>query len=330
MPGCRCVLLLLLSMTRAWLPPVDRRRGNGKWLRSTLETTEGSSSEWNLRFGGLGRLYTDSAGQATNHSHIALVERLRDETVAIIGIGGVGSWAAEAICRSGIGRIVLVDLDDICISNTNRQLHALSSTVGRMKTNEMMDRMLRINPHCNISIVHDFVTVNNTLEIFEQLESPSVVLDAIDGSQEKAALIAACVNGGVPIVTCGGAAGKRDPTQIVCEDLVSVSGDKLLSSTRKQLRQGYGFEKGVPLHETRVGKTRKPRRWNVDAVYSKESDKVVGVSGIGSSLRRCDSALGTACFVTGTFGFVAASRVVEILVASNRVVPNKGRGSTST
>ena len=257
-----------------------------------------------------------------------ILQRLQTATVAVFGLGGVGSWSAEALCRSGIGNLILVDLDDICVSNTNRQLHALSSTVGNMKIDEMKRRLQDINPTCNVTLIHDFVSEDNAHDLLQFRDNnnlPTAVLDAIDGSKEKSALLAACVDLKIPVVTVGGAAGRKDPTQIFCRDLTHVSGDKLLATCRKNLRKCYGFGQGLSFRE-RKKKTQKLRKWNIACVYSAEEQKSLpdGRSDSDtSSLRRCDSALGTACFVTGTFGFVAAARVVNMIAENKLTLPRR-------
>ena len=258
--------------------------------------------------------------------HLAVVDRLANSTVCIIGIGGVGSWAAEALCRSGVGSLILIDLDDICISNTNRQLHATSSSIGRLKIDEMRRRILDINPDCNVTLIHDFVMVDNVYELLYRMQPDlDVCLDCIDGAKEKIALLAACTELGVPVVTCGGAAGKMDPTKVVADDLTRVSSDRLLATCRKILRKEHGFGKGMAYYEQRKSNVR-PRKWRIPAVFSTETPKQLPAnqkSIEASSLRRCDGALGTACFVTGTFGFVAAAEVVKKLLVKGK--PSKPR-----
>lgn len=268
-----------------------------------------------------------------------ILNRLSSATVAIIGLGGVGSWAAESLCRSGVGNLILIDLDDICISNTNRQLHATASTVGQMKLDVMKDRLLDINPQCNVTLIHDFITVENADTIIQSMLLPnaiSAVIDAIDGMYEKTALLLACVKYSIPIVTCGGAAGRMDPTQIVVDDITRVQEDRLLFKCRKLLRQKYGFPK-VPM-PTR-GKKERVRKWRITAVYSMEVQQkppsqpaLLAVNGkkdeevdtvSSSSFRTCDGALGTACFVTCTYGMVAASQVVEMIALNKFIVPKK-------
>jgi tRNA A37 threonylcarbamoyladenosine dehydratase len=275
-------------------------------------------TERNLRFAGVGRLYTDESQQSQSgpDQYIEVIDRLTRATVVVVGLGGVGSWAAEALARSGIGNLCLIDLDDICISNTNRQIQALSSTVGRMKIDEMKRRLLDINPECNITLIHDFVVEDNVHEILDSLlPNVTALIDGIDGAGAKAALLAACADRKIPVVTSGGAAGRMDPTKIVYGDITKVTDDKLLSACRKTMRKYYGFGKGLSFQEQHgVGK-KKQKKWRLEAVYSLEEQKSLppGSDDSTSSFRRCDSALGTSCFVTGTYGFVAASRIVEMI-----------------
>jgi len=346
------------------------------------DATEGKKQaqqeQYLLRFGGVGRLYANAAAVITTDQQQdmkqqdqvdAILKRLRRSTVIVFGLGGVGSWSAEALCRSGVGNIALVDLDDICISNTNRQIHATSTSVGQMKIDEMKRRLRDINPDCNVTLVHDFVDDKNAYSILESLLLPFsshlvvndedsdlrrrelatlsplcptapaaaavFVLDAIDGSKDKSALLAACSDLRIPVVTCGGAAGRSDPTRIVTADLTNVKGDKLLSTCRKDLRKHYGFPPGLSFQERRRQGYNKVKPWNIDCVYSLEDPKDPATASGGggdnninnnvgskslSSFRMCDGALGTACFVTGTYGFVAASRIVD-RIASNRLDP---------
>lgn len=274
-----------------------------------------------------------------------VLDRLSSSTVAVIGLGGVGSWAAESLCRSGVGGLVLVDLDDICISNTNRQLHATSSSVGRMKIDEMKRRLLDINPECRVTLVHDFVSVDGADELVRSLGASldeygsglTAVIDAIDGMREKVALILACVDRRVPVVTCGGAAGRTDPTKIVVDDLTKVSEDRLLFKARKCMRQEHGFPK-VPLpvgskkRKNGEGGGGRIRRWRIPAVFSTEVQQRTPPTSqdddSSSSFRACDGALGTACFVTGTYGFAAAKEVVEMIALDRLVVPKKRPRST--
>jgi len=315
-------------------------------------SSSSNKDDRDLRFSGVGRLYTTTASKQeketdTNQTpgtepspradHLRVVDRLERSRIVVVGLGGVGSWATEALCRSGIGHITLIDLDDICISNTNRQLHALSTSVGKMKIDAMKSRLEEINPDCDVTLIHDFVSKENAEEIWKTIEetSPASVtacLDAIDGSDAKTAWIASCARRRIPIVTCGGSAGRTDPTKFVCDDLTRAMEDPLLSSCRKNLRKYYGFQEGIApgakARDPKSGKLRKklPRKWKIQAVYSTESPRSIPKEQT-SSLRRCDGALGTACFVTGTSGFVAAGRIVEMIANDKLPVPKQFSGN---
>eukprot|EP00977_Amphora_coffeiformis_P010902 scaffold2576_cov175-Amphora_coffeaeformis.AAC.6 len=307
---------------------------------SVLEDSESSSSlvdeeffsqGYLDRFGGVGRLYSSGSSNAQVSSE-TVMDRLRQATVVIVGIGGVGSWAAEAICRSGVGNIVLIDLDDICISNTNRQIHATTSKIGQMKIDVMKQRLLDIHHECNVTLVHDFVDETNAREILEAIGPITALIDAIDGALAKSALIGACTDLAIPVVTVGGAAGRRDPFQIMCADLVNVEDDRLLANCRKTLRKKYNFPAGLSFSQQRVTK-KKVKKWRIACVYTREApptkrppvwktghdddDDDVAPS---SSFRLCDGSLGTACFVTGAYGFAAASICID-MIANNKLVP---------
>ena len=249
------------------------------------------SDDYGTRFGGIARLYGDGG-----------LERLRVARVMVIGVGGVGSWVAEALARSGVGELHLVDLDDICLTNTNRQLHALSATVGRSKIAVMAERIAAIAPACRVVAVHDFFTVSNAAELVTP--ELSWVVDAIDGFRHKCALITRCYDAGVPLVTMGGAGGRKDPTQVRVDDLAVSQGDRLLHRVRKELRQKHGF--------SRTG------RWGIPCVYSAELPVFPTADGgvceardQADTLRLdCATGFGTASFLTGAFGLAAASVVV--------------------
>ena len=273
------------------------------------------------RFGGIGRLYD---GQALSSGEV--LRRMRQSTVVVAGVGGVGSWAAEALCRSGIGNLVLIDLDDICISNSNRQLHATTSGVGQMKTEVMKQRLLDINPECNVTVIHDFVSEENAKGMLEGVGPITALIDAIDGATEKSALIGACADLAIPVVTCGGAAGRRDPFQIICGDLVSVEDDRLLASCRRILRKKHGFPPGLSFSQQRVQK-KKLKKWRISCVYTREAPPVKSEAPPGeatSTFRLCDGSLGTACFVTGSYGFAAASLCVDMIAQDKLRPPRRG------
>lgn len=312
--------------------------------------TQQASIDRGLRFAGVARLY---ASKASKHNHdvsvSTILRRLHSATVAVVGLGGIGSWSAESLVRSGIGNIILIDLDDICISNTNRQLHATTSNIGKMKISIMKERLLDINPYCNVTLIHDFVTTENANELLASL-TLTACIDAIDGVNEKTSLLLACVELGIPIVSCGGAAGRSDPTKIVCNDITKVTDDRLLFKCRKLMRQEYGFPKVAPIVSNKnngdSSGSGRIRNWRIHAVYSTEvvilqqqqqrqimsmynnnkdddDNSMSSTSSFSSSFRTCDGILGTASFVTGTYGLVAACKVVEMIALDELIVPKK-------
>ncbi len=169
-------------------------------------------------------------------------------------------------------------------------------------------------------ISHDFVTVDSADELISSLPELTACIDAIDGMIEKTALILSCVNHSIPIVTCGGAAGRMDPTQIVIDDLTKVSEDRLLFHCRKRLRQKHGFPK------VDLGKKARVRKWRIPAVYSTEVQQKMDntkADASSSSFRACDGFLGTGVFVTGSYGFVAATKIIEMIAMDSLIVPKK-------
>lgn len=249
------------------------------------------------RFGGLGRLY----GGET-------LARLRAAHVAVIGLGGVGSWTVEGLARSGVGRLTLVDLDDVCVTNTNRQLPALEGNLGRPKAEALAERVKQINPAGEIAVEMEFLTAANA----DRLLAPQfdVVVDAIDGTTNKADLIGACVRLGKRCVTVGGAGGKRDASQLRIGDLGEAWGDELLKMVRKKLRREHGFARG------------EGNRYGVRCVYSAENPVYPWADGTcqaepepGSNLKLdCASGFGTAVWVTGAMGLAAAQEAVNWIV----------------
>ena len=245
-------------------------------------------NDHDLRFGGLARLY--GAGG---------LQRLLRASVCVVGLGGVGSWAAEALARSGIGHITLVDLDDVCLSNVNRQLHALDGAIGRPKVEVMAERIHAIHPACQTRAKAEFFTETTAGQILENRFD--FVLDAIDQVANKCLLIARCWQRRIPIICAGGAGGRRDPSAVRVADLAHTSHDALLQQVRKKLREEHGF-------------ARDPKTpFGVPCVFSTEpaAPPAEGCAGRVT----CDNGYGTASFVTGTFGFVAASCVVSKIAA---------------
>jgi tRNA A37 threonylcarbamoyladenosine dehydratase len=227
--------------------------------------------------------------------------------VAVIGIGGVGSWSAEALARSGIARLTLIDLDDVCITNTNRQAHALHNTIGREKVAVMAERLRLINPECEVTTISEFFTAQTAESLLAQ--PYDLVIDAIDSLQNKCLLIALCWQKNIPLVTVGGAGGRQDPTQIRCDDLSLSRADGLLRQVRKHLRQRYA----MPAE----GLLGIPAIFSLEApVFPSKDGEVCARREDASQLRLdCEAGYGTASFVTGTFGFAAAAAGLKLLAA---------------
>ena len=251
-------------------------------------------SDYETRFGGIARLYGRPG-----------LEKLRAAHVCVVGLGGVGTWAAEALARSGIGALTLVDLDEVCVSNINRQLHALTETVGHAKVEAMAERICAINPGCRVTAEQKFFNE----ETAASLLAPKFdfVLDAIDNVPNKVLLLVRCRENHFPVVACGGAGGRRELTSVRLGDLSKASHDKLLSEVRRRLRKEHGFpaERSV---------------MNVPCVYSVERTVYPQPDGSVSELRslaedgarlNCNGGLGSATFVTGAFGFAAAGFIVR-------------------
>jgi tRNA A37 threonylcarbamoyladenosine dehydratase len=188
------------------------------------------SKEYRQRFSGLARVYGEAALAPLQRAHFC-----------VVGIGGVGSWAAEACARSGIGNITLIDHDDIDISNTNRQLHTTVDSLQRSKVEVLRERILAINPECNCSAIDDLVTRGN-IEKFE-LAQYDYVIDAIDHVSHKLTLMHHCRRNKIRCISTGGAGGLTDPTQIVVKDLTLSFNDPLLAKVRSTLRQQLGYSR---------------------------------------------------------------------------------------
>jgi tRNA threonylcarbamoyladenosine dehydratase len=256
------------------------------------------TSDYLARFGALGRLHGAAA-----------LPRLASAHVAVVGVGGVGSWVVEGLARSGVGALTLVDLDDVCVTNTNRQSHALAGTVGRPKVAVLAERVAAIHPACRVATAGEFFTAESADRLlatrFDWL------VDAIDGISNKALLLARCVARGQPVLTAGGAGGRRDPTRIRIGDLGEAQGDDLLRLVRRKLRRDHGFARG----EGNI--------YGIPCVYSNEAPVYPWADGTcstepepGSSLKLdCASGFGTGVWVTGAFGFAAAGEVVRRIAA---------------
>jgi tRNA A37 threonylcarbamoyladenosine dehydratase len=249
--------------------------------------------DFERRFGGVARMHGDAALQAFIAAR-----------VCIVGIGGVGSWAAEALARSAIGCITLIDPDSIAESNTNRQLHALGDAYGRAKVDAMRERIAAINPLCKLNVIEDYLTVEGMPALFA---GHDIVLDAIDDVPAKIAMAVHCQDHKLPLVVCGGAGGKSDPTSIRVSDLSRTEQDPMLAKVRSRLRKEYGSIRGFP---------RDPRRkFGIEAVYSVEPlQQPVVCESDGTAPQRLSCAgYGSDVCVTASFGLFAASRVLARL-----------------
>ncbi|HQR05140.1 MAG: tRNA threonylcarbamoyladenosine dehydratase [Proteobacteria bacterium] len=254
----------------------------------------GETPDLQRRFGGIARLYGAVRAQRIAAAH-----------VCIVGIGGVGSWAAEALARSGVGLLTLIDLDHVAESNVNRQIHALSDTLGQAKVLAMARRIGAIHPGCVVTMVEEFVDAENVARLIPTCDG---VIDAIDQVRAKAALIAHCRRAGIPVVTTGGAGGRTDPARLVVDDLSRTTQDPLASRVRARLRKEYGFP-------------REPKKkFGVDCVYSPEP--VVRPGGGecempegGPQGLNC-AGYGSSVMVTASFGFAAAARLLDRLPAA--------------
>lgn len=253
--------------------------------------------DYTRRFGGIARLYGTAA-----------LDRFAESHVCVVGIGGVGSWVVEALARSGIGSLTLVDLDNVAESNVNRQIHALDGQFGRAKVDAMAERVRAINPACNVITREVFVELEN----LPQLVTPDYhfLVDCIDAFKVKAALIAHCRRNRIRLVTVGGAGGQTDPLKIRLTDLYKTQHDPLLAKTRKLLRKEYGFPKNPK------------RRFDVPCVYSDEQQVYPDGSGEicqnkpaaggGGSGLNCGG-FGSSMAVTSTFAMVATAHVLNKL-----------------
>jgi tRNA A37 threonylcarbamoyladenosine dehydratase len=271
------------------------------------EAPEETRYRLHRRFDRLGRLYGDGA-----------VERLMGARVVIFGLGGVGSFAAEALARSAIGHLFLVDFDDVCVTNTNRQLQALRGNIGKPKCDILRDRLRAVNPQARIEAERVFYNAERS----ERLLTPpwgtgpyDFVVDCIDNMTAKAHLLATCWQRQIPVVASMGAAGKRDPTRLRIADLAQTTVCPLAKDLRKLLRRKHGLPRSGTLGITAVYST-EPRSWPRELSYDGgQGFKCVCPN--RSDEHGCDSRSlidGTSVAVTGAFGLAAASHVINALV----------------
>lgn len=280
-----------------------------------------SSPDIQRRFGGMERLYGPSVLQRLGRAH-----------VIVAGIGGVGSWCAEALARSGVGALSLIDLDHIAESNINRQLHALSETLGQAKVVAMAQRIHGINPSCRVNMVDDFVSPENVAELFAA--DASLIIDCTDQAQAKIGMIIEARRRKLPIVVCGGAGGKTNPLSLRAGDLSLAVNDALLSKLRNTLRRQHRYPKAAD----QAGKVRKrvpkmgvralwfdqpallPAEWMQEpaadvSINRAELGQIAGKAPAAAALQGLSCAgYGSAVTVTASMGLAAANEAVQWLL----------------
>lgn len=248
----------------------------------------------NPAFAALSRVYGQDASA-----------RLRNLRICVVGMGGVGSWTVEALARTDVGHITIIDHDDVTEGNINRQIHALNNTVGKSKVDLMQERVRLINPQCDLNPIDDFLAESNLERYLGQ--DFDVVIDAIDSIRFKAAMIYFCKRNRIPIITTGGAGGRTNPLAVDVADLSRTWNDALAAKVRSRLRSNYGYTKNTK------------RRFGVECVFSTEQpvypDKAGGVTharpGVPGASLDCEHGYGSVSMVTGTFGLVAAARAIK-------------------
>lgn len=239
-------------------------------------------------------------------------ERLQAAHVMLTGIGGVGSWIAEALARSGIGALTLVDLDDICESNINRQVHALQNTVGKPKVSVMTERIRSISPQIRVFAEETYLTAANAAALLDR--KPDFFIDAIDAGRLKALSLALCRERSIPALTVGGAGGRLDPAAVQMSDLGRAYNDPLLARVRRVLRQEFDFPRrekarfGIPC----VFSSELPRQPKEES-HGCDVDLSLSHSQTRSVRLDCATGFGAATFVTGTFAFHATAHVIRHL-----------------
>lgn len=263
-----------------------------------MEQTE---NDFYARFGGIGRLFGAKG-----------LEKIKKSRVMVIGIGGVGSWVAESLARTGIGAMTLVDLDDVCVTNINRQVLAVSSTVGQFKVDVMKARVLDIHPYCEVDTKQCFFNPKNLENIFDK--SYDFIIDACDDFTNKCVLIDHCRKNNIPLVVMGGAGGKIDPLQIKVTDMATSANDRLLARLRKKLRQDFKF----PLENE--GDFGVWSVWSHERAVYPTADGCLTYKPPGFAKHMdCEEGFGSASFVTGAFAFAATSLVLKELTKEERL-----------
>ena len=280
-------------------------------LAQPLAATLNDEVDFARRFGGIARLYGEPA-----------LERFRAAHVCVIGVGGVGSWVVEALARSAIGHLTLIDLDNVAESNINRQIQALTSTIGMPKIEALRQRIAEINPFCKVTLVEDFIDLEN-IDTLVANQGFDYVVDAIDSVKPKAALIAWCSANKMPLVVVGGAGGQIDPTKVEIRDLARTEQEPLLKKVRKLLRAQYGFSRG------------EKQKYHIDAVFSMEplrypdAGDACEIEDNGITGLNC-AGFGSCMVVTATFGMVTAGQVLRRLAEAANAAALAGETAGQT
>ncbi|WII71704.1 tRNA threonylcarbamoyladenosine dehydratase [Bdellovibrio sp. 22V] len=274
-------------------------------VENTLPQPQETEYVLHRRFDRMGRLVGDT-----------VMKKLFDTHVMVIGLGGVGSWAAESLARSGVGKITVVDYDEVCITNANRQIHALQGLVGKKKAEVMGERLRKINPQATVNVIPEFYNEENSEMMLAH--NPDWIVDAIDNLTAKAHLLATCRQRGLKVITSGGSAAKMDPLRIKLVDLADTYVDPLSHQMRKILRQKYDFPEkkfGIPC----VFSDEIPMQPEELKYDNGQGFKCVCPQGSKNNLHGCDNRnviWGTASFVTGAFGLAMASHIVNEIYSS--------------
>nr|WP_315251368.1 tRNA cyclic N6-threonylcarbamoyladenosine(37) synthase TcdA [uncultured Duganella sp.] len=265
---------------------------------NSISSPDFDEIDFDRRFGGIARLYGAHA-----------LQRFRTAHICVVGVGGVGSWIVEALARSAIGELTLIDLDNVAESNINRQIQALSSTVGMAKISALAERIAQINPFCKVNQIEDFVDPDNAAQMIGSGKY-DYLIDATDSVKAKAAMLAWARQHDLPVITIGSAGGKTDAAQISVRDLARTEQEPLLKKVRKIMRAQYGFPRG------------EKTKFHIDAVFSTEpllypetgeacavdgDDRSGGVTGLNCA------GFGSAMVVTATFGMVCAGHALRKL-----------------
>jgi tRNA threonylcarbamoyladenosine dehydratase len=267
--------------------------------------------DFERRFGGIARLYGAAALAFFRRAHIC-----------VIGVGGVGSWIVEALARSAIGQLTLIDLDNVAESNINRQIQALSNTLGQAKISALAERIALINPYCQVHQIEDFITPDNVAHMVGGQTRFDYVIDAMDDVKAKAALIAYCRDHQLPLLIIGSAGGQIDPGKIMIRDLAKTEQEPLLAKVRKRLRSQYRFPRGDKV------------KFGMDAVFSMETLRFperedvcqtdqagqAGQSGQAGITGLNCAGFGSSVVVTASFGMAAAGHVLQKLAQQASLV----------